>query len=55
MVKLTIEQGYSSIELECNTLQEATEVIELIKDKSIRKTKYVVENKDVKGEEEHDN
>ena len=54
MVKLTIEQGYSSIELECNTLQEATEIIDLIKDKAIRKTKFILTN-ETKGEEEHDN
>lgn len=52
MVKLTIEQGYCSVELECNTLQEATEVIDLVKDKAVRKTKYVIVNEEVKGEEE---
>ena len=44
MVKLTIEQNYNSIEMEFETLKDATDVIDSIKDKTTKETKFIIVN-----------
>lgn len=44
MVKLTIEQNFNSIKMEFETLEEATEVIEAIKDRTTEETKFIIVN-----------